>query len=309
MTLDRIMDKLRQWGRPWEGGSEPLEIHRALLEAIEAQVVAVGGGRRIFPFDRVEVRLLAADPGDKERLQAIVHAGWNLEREAAERLQKQGVRVPAGFAVPVEVTAEAGPDFGNRRYALAFRNSTAGRAAEPAPGSGPGSGPASAFRPQVSAPVGMGKEPAEGGQAGETGPVGQAGPTASPAAPAAHPAIAVAVVKGTAVRERYDLRGERIYLGRLEEVLDAAGRVKRRNDVAFLEEGELNQTVSREHARIAWDAESASYWLRDEGSAAGTLIFRAGRSIEVSRHDRRGVRLQDGDEVFLGRAAVKIGIG
>jgi hypothetical protein len=29
----------------------------------------------------------------------------------------------------------------------------------------------------------------------------------------------------------------------------------------------------------------------------------------VSRHDRRGVRLESGDEVYLGRAAIKVEIG
>ena len=126
---------------------------------------------------------------------------------------------------------------------------------------------------------------------------------------AVRPALHLTVLKGQAVREAYDLDADRIYLGRLEEVLDTAGRVKRRNDVAFVEEGELNQTVSREHARIAWDPASHAFWLRDEGSASGTLLFRSGRSIEVSRHDRRGVKLEDGDEVYLGRAAVRVGIG
>ena len=58
----------------------------------------------------------------------------------------------------------------------------------------------------------------------------------------------------------------------------------------FLEEGEVNQTVSREHARITWDGAEACYWLRDEGSAYGTRIFRDGRSIDVSGRDPRGVR-------------------
>jgi pSer/pThr/pTyr-binding forkhead associated (FHA) protein len=116
------------------------------------------------------------------------------------------------------------------------------------------------------------------------------------------------VLKGKAVKDAYELDLDRVYLGRLEEVLDAAGRVKRRNDVAFLEEGEASQTVSREHARIAWDAESHAFWLRDEGSASGTLLLRDGRAIEVSRHDRRGVKLESGDEVYLGRAAVRVEI-
>jgi hypothetical protein len=258
MSLDRFLDKLRGWGRPWTTGVEPVEIHRALLEDVEAQAVAVGGGRRVFPFDRVEVKLLAATPEERARLEAIAAEGWELEREIRERLRAAGARFPEALAVPVVVTEDDGPEFGGRRYALAFRKAAAGEA--------------------------------------------------EPAAGASRPGLRLTVHKGQAVRDAYDLDADRIFLGRLEEVLDAVGRVKRRNDVAFVEGGEIEQTVSREHARIAWDEESRAFWLRDEGSASGTLLFRAGRSIEVSRHDRRGVRLLSGDEIYLGRAALKVEI-
>src|SRR6185369_573811 len=121
------------------------------------------------------------------------------------RLKAQAVRVPDGLAIPVEVTEERGPEFGDRRYALGFRK------AEAAPADAP--------------------------------------------ARAVRPALHLTVMKGKAVQEAYDFDAERVYLGRLEEVLDATGRVKRRNDVAFLDEGDQSQTVSREHARIAWDPE------------------------------------------------------
>jgi hypothetical protein len=259
MSFDRFLDKLRSWGRPWTTGVEPVEIHRALLEDVEAQVVAVGAGRRVFPFDRVEVKLLAATPEERSRLLAIAQEGWDLEREVKERLRTAGARFPEALAVPVEVTEQDAPEFGGRRYALVFRKAAAGEAGAPVR--------------------------------------------------TIRPALRLAVLKGKAVRDAYDLDAERIFLGRLEEVLDAVGRVKRRNDVAFVEEGEIEQTVSREHARIAWDPESLAFWLRDEGSASGTLLFRGGRSIEVSRHDRRGVRLENGDEIYLGRAALKVEIG
>lgn len=266
MSLEDLVGKLRHWGRPWAAGSEPIEIHRAILEDVQAQAVSVGGGRRVFPFDRVEVRLWAASPEERVRLEAVVRAGWDLAREVKERFRAQGVEAPASLAIPVEVTEERSPVFGDRRYALAFRQTEAlgSPGAEPAPaGTGPG----------------------------------------------ARPVLRLSILKGKAVEDAYELDLERIYLGRLPEVLDAAGRVKRRNDVAFLDEGEASQTVSREHARIAWDAESRAFWLRDEGSASGTLLLRDGRAIEVSRHDRRGVRLQSGDEVYLGRAAVRVEIG
>jgi hypothetical protein len=321
MSLDRILDKLKQWRRPWLAGTEPLEIHRALLEEIEAQVVAVGGGRRVFPFDRVEVKLLAPTAEDAVRLEAIVESGWDLEREVRERLAAAGARCPDELAIPIEIARQGGPEFGDRRYAVAFRRAAPSRAAGPAPDG------ASAAAPV--APEAAGGEPAgpDGPAAEATGTARAeglaegAGPPRAGGEPraeqpsraerpsrAGRPALHLTVLKGKAVRETYDLGSERIYLGRLEEVLDPSGRVMRRNDVAFLDDGDLEQTVSREHARIAWDAEGRSFWLRDEGSASGTLIFRAGRALEVSRHDRRGVRLESGDEIYLGRAALKVEI-
>ncbi|HET9677879.1 MAG TPA: FHA domain-containing protein, partial [Solirubrobacterales bacterium] len=132
--------------------------------------------------------------------------------------------------------------------------------------------------------------------------------TAAAAAPAERPRLELTVLKGVATQRVYEIEGARAFLGRLEEVVDADGRVRRRNDVAFLEVGEINSTVSREHARIAWDAEAGGYWLRAEQNASGTRIYRGGRTIDVSAHDRRGVLLQPGDEVYLGRACVKVGM-
>jgi hypothetical protein len=131
-------------------------------------------------------------------------------------------------------------------------------------------------------------------------------PAAGGVAPATRPLLELTVLKGTATQHVYELEGPRVFLGRLEEVVDPDGRVRRRNDVAFLEAGEINSTVSREHARIAWDGESGGYWLRAEQNASGTRIYRAGRTIDVSSNDRRGVRIQPGDEIYLGRACVKV---
>jgi hypothetical protein len=117
------------------------------------------------------------------------------------------------------------------------------------------------------------------------------------------------ITQGKAQQHVYSFESsDRITLGRLDEVLDEEGRVKRRNDVAFVEEGEVNRTVSREQARILWDGESSEYRLRSEPGASGTRILRDGRTIDVSAQDRRGVRLLTGDEVYLGKACLKVAI-
>jgi len=117
------------------------------------------------------------------------------------------------------------------------------------------------------------------------------------------------VLKGTAGQHVYSFNGpDRLNLGRLDDVFDDEGRVRRRNDVAFHEEGEVNATVSREQARIVWDDEIKAYRLRAEPGASATRILRDGRSIDVSAQDRRGVRLHSGDEIYLGRACVKFAL-
>lgn len=268
--MDDMIGKVRDWMKPWMKGTSPLEIRRAVLDEAESKVIAVGEGRRLFPYNRLRVHLLATTPEERTALEAAAHEGWDLKNQIAERLAERGCPVPAGFAVEI-VFDEPRPEFGDRRFFVEYE-----KVESPAP----------------------------------------AAATAIPAAPGApataiaiRPTLVLTVVKGDALQHVYEFDGPpRIHLGRLEEVVDSDGRVRRRNDVAFREEGEVNTTVSREHARITWDDATASYWLRAEQNASGTRVYRDGRTIDVSAHDRRGVRIQAGDEIYLGRACVKVGI-
>jgi hypothetical protein len=255
--MSDLLDKMRGWIKPWTTGTSPLEIRRAVIEDAEEHVVSVGEGRRMFPFNRLTVHLLAPDPEERAALEMAAREGWALEMEIAGRLRDRDCPVPPDLTVDVVMEEEPLPQFGDRRYFVEYGKS-------------------------------------------------EAAPDA--AEPAVRPMIELTVLKGEATQRVYEPEGPRIYLGRLEEVLDADGRVRRRNDVAFHEQGEINTTVSREHARITWDAETAGYWLRAEQNASATRIYRAGRAIDVSAHDRRGVRLQPGDEIHLGRACLKVGM-
>ena len=256
MKMDDFMKTVRRWTRPWEVGGSPMEIHRAVLEEVERRAVSLGEGKRVFPFNRVRVHLLAEDPDQRQAFEAVVREGWHLEPEIRERLRAQGVQVPPRLDVEVLFEEEPRPEFGERRFLVQC-------------------------------------ERAEGEAGG-----GDAG----------RPDLVLTVLQGKATETVYQLSADRIHLGRLREVIDLDGRVRRRNDVAFLEEGEINGTVSREHARIVYDRDSGGYWLRAEPGASATRSYRDGRTVEVSAHDRRGVRIQSGDEVYLGRACVKVGL-
>jgi hypothetical protein len=253
-----FLDKMRDLLKPYRKGTEPLEIRRAILDEVQSRVISAGVGKRLFPYNRIRIHILAADPEEREGLEAIVREAWDLKTDIDGRLRDLEAKAPADLEVESDVTDQPSPAFGDRRFRLEFQK------AETAPVSG-------------------------------TVPV--------------RPILEITILKGTATQHVYSFQGQdRIHLGRLEEVVDDEGRVRRRNDVAFLEEGDVSTTVSREQARLAWDDELKAYRLRAEPGASATRILRDGRTIDVSPQDRRGVRIQSGDEIYLGRACVKVGM-
>ena len=135
--------------------------------------------------------------------------------------------------------------------------------------------------------------------------------TPPPEVEAVHPDRArldVTVVRGVAEQRTYAFVAARIDLGRCAEVKDGNGRLIRTNDVAFIEgSGDVNQSVSRQHAHITYQTESKEYRLYDDVSAHGTHIVRQGRTVTVPRGSR-GVRLKSGDEIVLGDARTRIRI-
>jgi hypothetical protein len=120
------------------------------------------------------------------------------------------------------------------------------------------------------------------------------------------PESTLVIVKGSLEQGTYRMRKERILIGRLAEVTDLEGRMVRKNDVVFLDNGDdINSTVGRIHARIWYDQEKQEFRIMDEASRYGTRIAREGRSIEVPDGNARGVRLRSGDEIYFGQACMR----
>jgi hypothetical protein len=122
------------------------------------------------------------------------------------------------------------------------------------------------------------------------------------------PALRLRVVKGQSDAADYTFTGGVIAIGRGAEPADVLGRV-RRNDIAFgdVRDG-VSETVARAHARIEFDAAQRAYLLFNESSSNPTFLLRAGRSLRVAPRDRRGVRMQTGDDLQLGRAILRVEI-
>jgi pSer/pThr/pTyr-binding forkhead associated (FHA) protein len=120
------------------------------------------------------------------------------------------------------------------------------------------------------------------------------------------------VQKGNANKTELVLDKSRTNIGRTVDVYRSDGP-SRRNDLAFSEDNEINRTVSREHAHILLDKRTGEYrifndrWYKPGSNAedgCGLWIIRDGLSQEVPRN-ARGTKLQQGDEIHLGRAVIK----
>jgi len=85
--------------------NELLLLHRAILAEVEGKVQVVARGRRVFPFARVVVTLVAAEAERRTILQAAF--GERLGADIRETMEGSECELPRGFSVEVR-TAEAG---------------------------------------------------------------------------------------------------------------------------------------------------------------------------------------------------------
>jgi hypothetical protein len=85
---------------PLASDATPLELLHAALDQLEVKIQPAGRGRRIFPYDRIAVRI--AQPGtDGVAVRAIFE---QLEARLRERLQELRCEIPEEIAVSVSVS-------------------------------------------------------------------------------------------------------------------------------------------------------------------------------------------------------------
>ena len=240
------------------GPREPLEIVHAIVDAVSREIQSSGRGKYTFPFNAVQVLVLAPSREVRDRLHSVLDGDSGVRRRIEEKLRAAGCA--SGVTVSLNYAARAQPNWRDPEFHIKFAH--------------------------VDVP-----------------------PAATVVAPTTAPRLEISVFRGTAARRTYVFVEERIDVGRCAEVKDSAGRLIRTNDIAFAEgAGEINQSVSRQHAHIARQAGSPEFRLYDDGSVRGTHIVRNGKTLPVPR-GARGVRLQSGDEIGLGDARLRIRIG
>jgi hypothetical protein len=279
LNLEKRLQKLAGERAP----TEPIEIRQAVLDAIADLARPTGRGKRVLPCDRVEIEVLAPTTERRREFEAVLDRDGSFAETVRKSLAASGCELPRGFAIAVHFRRKPPVGWGEGQHFAV-------------------SGRASESRAQGT-PALKGRPAREdiGRAVGSDAPGGEATPIPL------LPLVSLKVVKGRAARRTVEVRAERINIGRQEEVSDRDRRLVRRNHVAFSEGDETSATVSRAHAHIR--CAGGECRLHDEGSAYGTRIDRGGRMIDVTPGGGRGVRLQHGDVLHVGRAVIEVGIG
>jgi hypothetical protein len=234
--------------------AELAEIRHAILDEIDRRSHR-SGGRNLFPYNRVSIRIRGADPQQASALQGDFLRDY-FDKEIRQVLAKTEAQHPADLATAVEVSNDP-PARGEKWLSVATWFE------EPPPA------------PKPRELVGS-----------------------------------LLVVQGASEGDEFVIDKARTNIGRSLDVYRTEG-LSRRNHLAFVEDDDISRTVSREHAHILRDPQTGEFRLfndrfydRDKGESCSTWIIRDGMSQEVHRNGR-GVKLQDGDEIHLGRAVLR----
>jgi hypothetical protein len=116
----------------------PLEIVHAVVDRAEREVLEIGRGRRVFPFNRVTVQIAGArDREARARVEAVIAGPPSLGDRLEERLRAAGC-TNMHVAVRIVHVAQRGSGWANARFNVAFERggeapAAPGPAAVPAP--------------------------------------------------------------------------------------------------------------------------------------------------------------------------------
>ena len=118
-ALRAAVQRVQLWfDPPLDQEAAPLEVREAIVDAIEQRVESAGAGRRVLPFNRVTVTMLAADKTSRARLQAAL---GGLQESIAARLTELRCAIPAGFAIETRYVSRApGAWAPNQRLAFVY---------------------------------------------------------------------------------------------------------------------------------------------------------------------------------------------
>lgn len=99
--------------------TSPIEIVHGVLDRAEAEIQDIGRGRRVFPFNRVRVQVIAGDKESRARIAAVIDGPPSLSNRLMDRLRSSGCSIERLDAVVVHVRRR-GPDWSDADFHVDF---------------------------------------------------------------------------------------------------------------------------------------------------------------------------------------------
>ncbi len=262
----------------------PLELLQATLDQLERKVQPGGRGTRTFPYNRIVVHV-AQPNADRTALEAVFA---QLPTRLRERLTELRCDMPPDLQSSLTLEEPTPPASTDSASTNGNGNSSSNPSASPRPVLWLECSSTEDARPRTPLPTTTAPESNEPAR------------------------LRVTVVTGQCEQPEYTFEDEAaqgvIAIGRGADPADSYGRM-RHNHIAFVETRDgATETVARAHARLEFDPTSRTYLLFNESTSNPTFIRRGGRSLRIPPRDPRGVRIQSGDELQLGRAVLKLNL-
>jgi hypothetical protein len=128
-TIARTIDEAAQ--RLMKSGShEPLEVVHAVVDAVEHEVQPGGRGTHVFPFNRLELAVVAPTPEARARLEAVFDGEPSLHDRIVDRLRAAGCEI-GGLTIKTTYVPQAQPEWTATGFHIEFIR--ASKLAQPAP--------------------------------------------------------------------------------------------------------------------------------------------------------------------------------
>jgi hypothetical protein len=117
-NVKRLEKRLEQLAERSDVPVQPIEVRKATLDEIEDLVEPASKSRRIFPYNRVTVEVVAADAKRRAAMEAVLGERSDLGRAVSARLKSAGCPPPKDLQVRLKLVKRAGAEWEKGR---AFR--------------------------------------------------------------------------------------------------------------------------------------------------------------------------------------------
>jgi len=117
-----------------DSAREPIELVHAIVDAVEKEIQSGGRGTRVFPFNTIDISMVAPSDHARAKLETIVNGTVPLRDRITARLQAARCTVE-GLELNVHYVARAQKSWTDPEFAIAFsriaRTSPAVQSSEP----------------------------------------------------------------------------------------------------------------------------------------------------------------------------------